>query len=89
MAATDVSPQTDKDLASIAEAWTLARAARQAQSALTELSQQQIDAIVTAMADAVRPHAEAAGMFDILTYEKGDRSGRRDIGADLGVCTGP
>src|SRR4249919_2150733 len=59
MAATDVSPQTDRDLASIAEARTLARAARQAQSALNELSQEQIDAIVAAMADAVTPHAEA------------------------------
>jgi acetaldehyde dehydrogenase (acetylating) len=51
--------QTDKDLASIAEARTLARAARQAQTRLAELSQEQIDAIVTAMAEAVTPHAEA------------------------------
>jgi acetaldehyde dehydrogenase (acetylating) len=51
--------QSDKDLASIAEARTLARAARQAQTQLAELSQEQIDAIVTAMADAVTPHAEA------------------------------
>jgi acetaldehyde dehydrogenase (acetylating) len=49
----------DTDLASIAEARALARAARQAQPVLAELSQQQIDAIVTAMADAVTPHAEA------------------------------
>ena len=53
------SHQTDKDLASISEARTLARAARQAQSQLAELSQEQIDAIVTAMAEAVTPHAEA------------------------------
>jgi acetaldehyde dehydrogenase (acetylating) len=52
-------PQTDKDLASISEARTLARAARQAQSQLAELTQEQIDAIVTAMAEAVTPHAEA------------------------------
>ena len=53
------SAKADRDLASIAEARTLARAARQAQSALTELSQEQIDAIVDAMAAAVTPHAEA------------------------------
>src|SRR4051812_39613685 len=52
-------PQTDKDLASIAEARTLARAARVAQPLLAEFSQEQIDAIVTAMAEAVTPHAEA------------------------------
>ena len=52
-------PQTDRDLASIAEARTLARAARQAQGRLAELSQEQIDAIVSAMAEAVTPHAEA------------------------------
>src|SRR3954454_22928368 len=51
--------QTDKDLASIAEARALGRAAREAQPLLAELSQEQIDAIVTAMADAVTPHAEA------------------------------
>jgi acetaldehyde dehydrogenase (acetylating) len=49
---------TDKDLASIAEARALARAARQAQVQLAELSQEQIDAIVTAMAKAVTPQAE-------------------------------
>jgi acetaldehyde dehydrogenase (acetylating) len=49
---------TDKDLASIAEARALARAARQAQAQLAELSQAQIDAIVTAMAKAVTPQAE-------------------------------
>jgi acetaldehyde dehydrogenase (acetylating) len=59
LAAQDAAPHTDKDLASIAEARTLARAARQAQPLLAELSQQQIDAIVTAMAEAVTPHAEA------------------------------
>ena len=51
--------QTDKDLASIAEARACARVARQAQPRLAELSQEQIDAIVGAMADAVTPHAEA------------------------------
>jgi acetaldehyde dehydrogenase (acetylating) len=59
MAAVAPPPQTDKDLASISEARTLARAARQAQAQLAELTQEQIDGIVTAMADAVTPHAEA------------------------------
>jgi acetaldehyde dehydrogenase (acetylating) len=52
-------PTSNKDLESIAQARALASAARQAQSQLAELSQEQIDAIVTAMADAVTPHAEA------------------------------
>ena len=50
---------SDKDLASISEARTRARAARQAHTRLAELSQEQIDAIVAAMAAAVTPHAEA------------------------------
>jgi acetaldehyde dehydrogenase (acetylating) len=59
MAAASVSnPATDKDLASIAEARALARRARAAQAALGEMSQSQIDAIVDAMAAAVRPQAE-------------------------------
>ncbi|MDP2055523.1 MAG: aldehyde dehydrogenase family protein, partial [Acidobacteriota bacterium] len=59
MAAAASSPQTDKDLASIAEARALARRAKVAQATLAECSQQQIDRIVEAMALAVRPHAEA------------------------------
>jgi acetaldehyde dehydrogenase (acetylating) len=59
MAAPDAKPTTDRDLASIAEARALARAARQAQGVLAERSQEQIDAIVQAMADAVTPHAQA------------------------------
>jgi acetaldehyde dehydrogenase (acetylating) len=51
--------QTDKDLASIAEARALARRAKAAQATLAEFSQAQIDAIVDAMAAAVTPHAEA------------------------------
>src|SRR5678815_1898774 len=58
MAAQD-RPTSNKDLESIAQARSLASAARQAQSQLAELSQEQIDAIVTAMADAVTPQAEA------------------------------
>jgi acetaldehyde dehydrogenase (acetylating) len=65
MAAPDSKPATDRDLASIAEARTLARAARQAQAALAELSQQQIDTIVTAMAEAVTPHAEALAQLAV------------------------
>jgi acetaldehyde dehydrogenase (acetylating) len=49
---------SDKDLTSIAEARALARAARQAQTRLAEFSQEQIDAIVAAMAEAVTPRAE-------------------------------
>src|SRR5512145_3457325 len=51
--------QTDRDLTSIHEARTLARRAREAAPALAELSQEQIDAIVDAMAAAVTPQAEA------------------------------
>jgi len=59
MAVQDRAPASNKDLESIAQARALAVAARQAQSLLAELSQEQIDAIVTAMADAVTPQAEA------------------------------
>src|SRR6476620_11221725 len=51
--------QTDRDLASIAEARSLARRAKAAAPALAEFSQEQIDAIVDAMAAAVTPHAES------------------------------
>lgn len=51
--------QTDRDLASIAEARALARRAKGAAPALAEFSQEQIDQIVEAMAAAVRPQAEA------------------------------
>jgi len=51
--------QTDKDLASVAEARSLARRAKAAAPVLAEYSQEQIDAIVDAMAAAVTPHAEA------------------------------
>jgi acyl-CoA reductase-like NAD-dependent aldehyde dehydrogenase len=49
----------DRDLASVQEARTLARRAKTAASALAELSQAQIDAIVDAMAAAATPQAEA------------------------------
>src|SRR3982750_4404414 len=53
------TPVSDRDLASMAEARTLARRAREAAPALAELSQAQIDAVVDAMAAAVTPQAEA------------------------------
>jgi len=59
MAATSAPAQSDKDLASIAEARALARRAKEAQLVLAEFSQAQIDAIVDAMAAAVTPQAEA------------------------------
>lgn len=52
-------PPNDRDLASMAEARTLARQARAAQSALAELPQATIDAIVDAMAAALQPHLES------------------------------
>jgi len=52
------TPNRDRDLASIQDARALARLARAAQAELAELSQERIDAIVDAMAAAVRPHAE-------------------------------
>src|SRR5918996_2967169 len=51
--------QTDRDLASIAEARALARRAKAAAGPLAEFSQEQIDALVDAMASAVTPQAEA------------------------------
>jgi acetaldehyde dehydrogenase (acetylating) len=50
---------SDRDLASVAEARTLARRAKQAWLELAEFSQERIDAIVDAMAAAVAPQAEA------------------------------
>src|SRR5258705_4288792 len=52
-------PQTDRDLASIAEARSLARRAKAAAPILAEFSQDQIDSIIDAMAAAVTPQAEA------------------------------
>jgi acetaldehyde dehydrogenase (acetylating) len=65
MAVESAAPQSDKDLASISQARALARAARQAQSQLAELPQEQIDGIVAAMADAVTPHAEALAQLAV------------------------
>ncbi len=52
-------PHSDRDLASMAEARTLARDARTAQTQLAELPQTAIDAIVDAMAAAILPHLES------------------------------
>jgi acetaldehyde dehydrogenase (acetylating) len=65
MAVQDAAQHTDRDLASIAEARAVARAARQAQTQLAELTQKQIDAIVTAMAEGVTPHAQALAQLAV------------------------
>src|SRR5919198_6533916 len=54
-----MSPQTDRDLASIAEARALAKRAKQAWLELAEFGQEKIDAIVDAMAAAATANAEA------------------------------
>ena len=53
------SKASDRDLASMAEARTLARKAKAAQAQIAELSQERIDAIVDAMAAAIAPQCEA------------------------------
>jgi len=53
------APPADRDLTSIAEARALARRAREAWRQLAEFNQEQIDAIVDAMAAAATPQAEA------------------------------
>jgi acetaldehyde dehydrogenase (acetylating) len=59
MAEAASAPQTDRDLASIAEARALARRAKAAWLELAEFSQERIDAIVDAMAAAATSQAEA------------------------------
>src|SRR4030095_11663940 len=59
--------QSDRDLASIAEARALARRAKQAWRELAEFSQERIDAIVDAMANAATSCAE---MFARLAVEE-------------------
>ncbi len=54
-----MTAQTDRDLASIAEARSLARRAKAAAPVLAEFSQEQIDTLVDAMAAAVTLQAEA------------------------------
>src|SRR5437763_740942 len=52
-------PQTDRDLASIAEARALARRAKSAWGELAEFGQERIDLIIDAMAAAATSQAEA------------------------------
>jgi acetaldehyde dehydrogenase (acetylating) len=52
------SKASDRDLASMAEARTLARKAKAAQAQIAELSQERIDAIIDAMAAAIAPQCE-------------------------------
>src|SRR4051812_36154118 len=59
MAEAAASPQTDRDLTSIAEARALARPAKLALAALAELTQERIDALVDAMAAAATPQGQA------------------------------
>lgn len=54
-----MADRSDRDLASIQEARTLARRAKEAAAPLAEFSQQQIDTLVEAMAAAIIPQAEA------------------------------
>jgi acetaldehyde dehydrogenase (acetylating) len=60
-------PDRDRDLASIAEARSLARKAKAAAPVLAELSQSQIDAIVDAMAAAATAQAESLA---VLAHEE-------------------
>src|SRR6478736_10368210 len=60
---------TDRDLASIAEARSLARRAKAAAPILAEFSQEQIDSLIDAMAGAVTPQAEA--LARVATEETG------------------
>jgi acetaldehyde dehydrogenase (acetylating) len=59
MAVEQVTSPSDKDLASTQEARRLAQLAKRAHLQLAEFSQEQIDAIVGAMAEAGTRHAEA------------------------------
>jgi acetaldehyde dehydrogenase (acetylating) len=53
------SPDSDRDLTSVAEARALARRAKAAWLELAEFSQEKVDAIIDAMAAAATPQAEA------------------------------
>src|SRR5207245_2098539 len=55
------SPVRDKDLLSIQQARALAAAAREAQKAVKEFSQEQVDRVVEAMASAAKAEAERLG----------------------------
>ena len=57
--------QSDRDLASIAEARALARRAKQAWLELAEFSQERTDAVVDAMAAAAKTHAEVLAQLAV------------------------
>jgi acetaldehyde dehydrogenase (acetylating) len=65
MAVTDSPRQTDRDLASIAEARALAQRAKSAWLHLAEFSQERIDAIVDAMAAAAESQAEPLALLAV------------------------
>src|SRR5713226_8334375 len=76
---------TDRDLASIAEARALARRAKHAQAQLAELSQERIDAIVDAMAAAVAAQSEALARLAVEETGYGvvaDKVQKNDFSAD-------
>jgi acetaldehyde dehydrogenase (acetylating) len=61
MTAAPTAAALDSDLRSMQEARTLVARAREAQKALAECTQEQVDRIVDAMAAAVKPEAERLG----------------------------
>ena len=63
------TPPNDRDLTSIREARALARRAKTAQASLAEFSQQDVDAIVDAMAKAAAD--EAASLAALAVEETG------------------
>ncbi len=86
--ANEAAAQSDRDLASIAEARALARRAKQAWLTLAEFSQTQIDAIVDAMAEAATP--QARGLRPAGRRRDGLRRRRRqDPEEPLQLAEGP
>ena len=65
MAVQDTTPQTDKDLSSIAEARALGSRGPSGAAPLAELTQDQIDRIVTMMAEAATAHAESLAQLAV------------------------
>ena len=61
----DVAGGSDRDLTSIHEARTLARQAKQAQLQLAEYSQEQVDALIDAMAAAATDQAETVARMAV------------------------
>jgi acetaldehyde dehydrogenase (acetylating) len=67
-------PDRDRDLASVQQARTLARQARTAQQEYAEFSQEAVDAVVDAVAAAMRPQAEALARLAV------DETGYGNVG---------